>query len=215
MSALDNPTLVLNRNWQPIDAIPARDALSDAIAEKARIICPDTFQQFDMGEWMEHPIPHGVPTIQSVRSLIRVPEVIINEYKHIPQREVHFSRRNLWKRDGFRCQYCGVCPPSDEITVDHVVPKSRGGRTVFENTVLACIDCNKKKDNRTPEQAGMRLRKIVKNKDGTTRTVFYDRPKRPSWSPMFAVRRLKMPKSWSKFLAQMIDDLYWNSELED
>lgn len=214
-SGLDHPTLVLNRNWQPIDAVTAREALVHAVADKAKIICPDTYMLFDMEEWMEMDVPEGSLGIQTVRQPIRIPEVIVNEYAQVPKRVVVFSRRNLWRRDGWRCQYCGIRPAPDEITVDHILPRSRGGLTSFENCVLACVSCNKRKDDRLPEEAGMSLRKTMFAKDGTLKTVPYHRPKRPGWSPIFAVRRQKLPESWGKFVQHMIDDLYWNRELEE
>lgn len=214
VSGLDHPTLVLNRGWLPIDAVTAREALIHTIGEKAQIICPDTWNLYGIEDWMELDVPEGELGIQTVRSKIRIPEVIINDYDRIPKRVVVFSRRNLWRRDGWCCQYCGKRPKADEITVDHVVPKSRGGITSFENCVLACIDCNKMKDDRTPEEAGMTLRKARQQRDGSVRTVQYRRPKRPVWSPIFAVRRQRLPTSWGKFIKNMIDDLYWNTELE-
>lgn len=214
-SGLDHPTLVLNKGWQPIDAITARQAISDTVAEKARIICPESYMLYGFEEWMDLPVLPGTMSIQTVHKQIRVPEVIVfTDYQHIPKRSVVFSRRNLWRRDGWRCQYCGIKPAPDEITVDHVVPRSQGGLTTFDNTVLACLQCNKHKDNRTPEQAGMKLRKKVRASDGTVQTVFYNRPKAPRWSPVFAVRRQILPESWSKFLQNKLDELYWDSELE-
>lgn len=217
-SGLDEPTLVLNKGWQAIDAITARQAISDTVAEKARIICPKSFMLYSIEDWMDLPVAPGDLSIQTVHKHIRVPEVVVfNEYDRIPKRSVVFSRRNLWRRDGWRCQYCGKKPAPDEITVDHVVPRAQGGLTTFENTVLACLKCNKHKDNRTPEQAGMKLRKMVRAADGSVQIVFYSRPKAPRWSPIFAVRRQKVPESWSKFLPDrdaLIHDLYWDSELE-
>lgn len=212
-TGLDEPTLILNKGWQPIDACTAREALTDVVAEKARILCPDSYNLFSIEEWMEYPIPEDAHVIRTVRSQIRVPEIVVNEYNFLPQKKVVFSRRNLWRRDCYRCQYCGKRPASDEITVDHVLPRSQGGLTTFENTVLACVSCNKKKDNRTPEQAGMPLFRYVK-KGEIWEKQFYRRPKTPRWNPAFAVRRQKLPKSWNKFLQFMIDELYWNTELE-
>lgn len=216
-SGLESPTLVLNKHWMPIDAVTAREALVSVIGEKAKIVCPNTYYLHDIYSWIDQDLRPESVVIQTARSQIMAPDVIVNTYDKIPKRTVVFSRRNLWRRDSFRCQYCGKKPSSDEITVDHVVPKSRGGQTTFANTVLACVECNKKKDNRTPEEAGMRLRKMVL-KNGVLVPVYYDRPKRPQWSPMFSVRRQRLTedkkRSWSKFIQDAVSELYWNTELE-
>lgn len=213
-SALELPTLILNKGWQGIDACTVKEALCDVYSERAKIVHPISFTCHDLEEWMEMDIAEGEPFVQSLRGRIKVPEVIVHqEYNRIPHRKVVFSRRNLWKRDNFRCQYCGVRPPYDEITIDHVLPRSKGGLSTFENCVLACIDCNKKKDNRTPEEAGMRLFRYVEQ-GGKLMKEFYHRPKKPVWSPIYAVKRQKVPASWSAFLHQKIDEIYWNVELE-
>ena len=85
---------------------------------------------------------------------LRVPEVItLTGYDRLPTRAVTFSRRNIFKRDRFQCQYCGVNPGGEELTIDHVVPRAQGGVSSWTNCVLACIDCNKRKADRTPQQA--------------------------------------------------------------
>lgn len=229
-SALLDPVLVLNKGWMPIDACTVRDALTDVAAEKARIICHDEslpnslYVPHTFGEWITLPVADGERSIATVNSRIKVPEVVVeNEFNRIPTRTVVYNRRNLWKRDRYRCQYCGRRPPNDEITVDHVVPRAIWNRqnhtksvSCFENCVLACVGCNKKKDNRTPEQAGMRLRRTLRLKDGTKKVEFYDRPKSPLWSPLYAVRRYaELPQSWSKFVSDLVSELYWTVELED
>jgi len=212
-SALSLPSLVLNRNWQPINAVPVWSALSKVSSAKAQIIHPDTYEMYNIEGWMDLPVKEGDLCVRTPSQRVKVPEVIVNRYPRLPIRKVHFSRSNLWTRDGYNCQYCGKRPRADEITVDHVVPRSKGGKTTFENTVLACLKCNVKKDNRTPEQANMKLFRIKRTKNGVIRE-FYHRPKTPVWSPMFSLKRQTVPASWSKFIQNMIEDLYWNTELD-
>ena len=102
-----------------------------------------------------------------------------------PPRPSTFSRRNVAKRDHHTCQYCGAQPGWEPITIDHVLPRSRGGASSWTNCVAACVACNARKADRTPEQAGMRLRKT---------------PVRPLWKPLFAAREARV-ESWSRFLA--------------
>ena len=93
-----------------------------------------------------------------MRFRLRVPEVVtLTDYDRLPAAAVTFSRRNIFKRDHFTCQYCGAQPGSEELTLDHVVPRAQGGESRWDNCVLACLACNKRKADRTPEQARMRL----------------------------------------------------------
>jgi 5-methylcytosine-specific restriction endonuclease McrA len=133
--------------------------------------------------------------MSSVNLRLRVPEVIaLTGYDRMPRRAVTFSRRNIFKRDRFQCQYCGVSPGCEELTIDHVTPRAQGGVSSWTNCVLACIDCNKRKADRTPKQAGMALASA---------------PRRPAWKPAYADHRVRLA-SWSKF----ISEAYWNVELE-
>ncbi len=84
---------------------------------------------------------------------------MLDSYDRLPSAAVSFSRRNLFKRDHWTCQYCGLQPGGDELTIDHMVPRSQGGTSTWENCVLACVTCNKRKADRTPQQAGLKLRR--------------------------------------------------------
>ena len=79
--------------------------------------------------------------------------ITLTEYDRVPANAVTFSRRNIYKRDRYTCQYCGVQPGSEELTIDHVLPRSRGGTSTWENCVLACLECNKRKADRTPDRS--------------------------------------------------------------
>jgi 5-methylcytosine-specific restriction endonuclease McrA len=107
---------------------------------------------------------------------------------------VRFSRVNIYARDQYRCQYCGQRRPLEELTYDHVVPRSQGGRTCWTNIVTACHDCNMAKGGRTPQQAGMRLR---------------NQPEQPTWLPAVVIRlsSRSVPDTWREYL-------YWTGELE-
>ena len=87
-----------------------------------------------------------------------MPRVIrLLTYDRLPRQKVKFNRRNIFARDGNRCQYCGKRFATSELSLDHVVPRSRGGRATWENIVCACLKCNVRKGGRTPREAGMRL----------------------------------------------------------
>lgn len=94
--------------------------------------------------------------IQTVRNSFAYPSVIkLLTYIRIPFNDVELSRKNIIKRDGNKCQYCGK--KNVEMTIDHIIPKSRGGEDTWENLIAACVRCNNRKGNRTPEEAQMPL----------------------------------------------------------
>jgi 5-methylcytosine-specific restriction endonuclease McrA len=194
-TTLQRPTLVLNRNWQPVNVSTVARALVLLWNASARVVDPADFQTHDWDTWSKLRPRDGERFIQAVHFRLRVPEVItLNQYDRMPASVVTFSRRNIFKRDHFTCQYCGKQPGSDELTLDHVVPRAQGGESRWDNCVLACLDCNKRKADRTPEQANMRLRR---------------RPVQPAWKPLYAAHQVRI-QSWAKF----VNEAYWSVELE-
>ena len=194
-AVLSRPTLVLNRSWQPVAVSTVSRALVLVWNGSARVVDPTDFQQYDWADWSKLTPGGEEPVIRTCRMQLRVPEVItLVSYDRLPTQQVAFSRRNLFQRDKFTCQYCGDQPGTEELTIDHVVPRSRGGLTTWENCVLACVECNKRKADRTPVESAMHLRST---------------PKRPRWKPLYAARTV-VPASWSQFVSEM----YWNVELE-
>ena len=103
--------------------------------------------------------------------------------------------RAVLARDGWTCQYCGSRPGTSELTIDHIKPRSQGGASTWENCVLACVPCNARKANRTPDEAGMKLRRP---------------PFRPSWRPHYASQGVRI-ESWAKFMSEA----YWNISLDE
>jgi len=193
---LEEPTLVLNRSWVAVSTTTVREAVSMVYRGVARVIQPETYQVHTFASWADLSVREGEPCVRTVRMAFRVPEVILlTRHARMPLREVPFSRRNLYRRDGYRCQYCGFHGPTSELSIDHVVPRSAGGGTCWENCVLACLACNVRKANRTPLEAGMVLRRV---------------PARPPWSPCLMVHVGRRRASWEKF----VSDQYWNVALE-
>ena len=129
---------------------------------------------------------------------IRVPEVIIlKAFNGYLRYEVRFSRRNIFERDKNACQYCGKRIPKADLTLDHVVPRSRGGVDSWDNLVLACMPCNIRKANRTPEEAKMPLIR---------------RPVKPTWLPQLGAR---IPRSQLASWQRFVDTAYWDVELRE
>ena len=196
VATITRPTLVLNRNWQPITISTVARALVKVFSGAARVVDPSDFQLYSWEDWSSLRPNDGELFIQAGRILLRVPEVVtLTHYDRLPRQAVTFSRRNLFKRDHFTCQYCGDQPGSDELTIDHVIPRSQGGVTSWTNCVLACVECNAFKSNRTPEQAGLRLR---------------HKPAQPAWRAFYASPEVRI-ESWSRFLSEA----YWSVELKD
>lgn len=195
-SVLERPTLVLNRNWQPVGVGTVSRSLVKVWNESARIVDPASFQQYGWEDWALMDVAEDELCIQTQWMKLRVPEVIaLTRYDRMPKNVVAFSRRNVFKRDNYTCQYCSCKPGSEELTIDHVVPRSHGGVSSWSNCVLACVECNHRKAARTPDRAGMPLKRP---------------PTRPIWNPSYSRTGVRL-ESWSKF----VSDAYWNIDLEE
>jgi 5-methylcytosine-specific restriction endonuclease McrA len=134
------PVLVLNASFEPINICAARRAII--------LILKGVASAEELASAQVH----------SAKQALAVPSVIrLLEYRRIPHQTRALSRKNILMRDRYTCQYCHRTLPSSEMTLDHVIPRSRAGETTWENLVACCHSCNNKKGNRTPEEAGMKL----------------------------------------------------------
>ncbi len=191
--------LVLNKSWVVVNVASVRRAMGLLYQDLARAVNPEDYSLYDFEDWCElSKIKKTARMIHTPTLEIQVPEVILlNAFNGFFRREVRFSRRNIFERDKHTCQYCARKLNKPELTIDHVVPQSKGGTDTWDNLVLACVACNVRKANRTPNQANMPLIK---------------RPVKPSWLPTLGA---KIPaqslSSWQRFL----DTAYWDSELRE
>ena len=170
-------TLLLNVTYEPLRVISWQKAITLLTLGKVEVI-----EEYDR-------------EIHSVSFSIQLPSVVRLLYLvKRRQQEVKFSRKNIYARDDGRCQYCGMSLLPKEITYDHVLPKSRGGNTSWENVVTCCVSCNSRKGSKTPEQAHMKLLK---------------KPKKPRWTHFLRlnISIRHTPESWR-------DYLYWNIKLD-
>jgi len=165
--------LLLNASYEPLKVISWQRAVSMFFMGKVEVI-----EEYD----------HD---IRSVSLIIKAPAVVrLLSYIKIGRRAPPLSRTNLLARDGLECQYCAKQVCAREATIDHVVPRSQGGKTTWENVVCACAPCNRKKGGRTPAEAKMKLS---------------TKPCRPDWLPVLNVRfHGKVPISWQNFLSQQL-----------
>lgn len=190
-SLLNKSTLVLNRNWQPVHVASVRRALQLAFADAARIVEPSSFQLFNWNEWLCRKVSDDEPAIRSVSFRVAIPEVIsLTSFDRLPTVGVSFSKRNVLKRDRFTCQYCGIQPGQDALTIDHIHPRSRGGASSWENCVSACFDCNHRKADRHLDDVGMRLKHP---------------PRQPTWTPWFSIGA-STSRNWEAFLPRIQDN---------
>ena len=174
------PALVLNADYRPLSYYPLslwprQEAIKAVFLDRVSIIA----------EYDEE--------VRSQRQAFRIPSVVVLKDYVKPQKRVAFTRFNLFLRDGFECQYCGS---KGDLTFDHVVPRSRGGVTSWENVVAACSPCNLRKANRSLRHSGMSLRRA---------------PRQPSAQDMHGMGRRFPPNHLHQ---TWMDFLYWDAELE-
>jgi len=208
--ALNANVLVLNKFYQAIRVVNVKRAFSLLCREMAEVIHIETdargqskWHNLNFESWQELSAlkkefePDEYDWIHTVRFAIAVPRIIrLLGYDKLPRQDVKFNRRNIYARDSNRCQYCGKKFSTTELSLDHVLPKSQGGKTTWDNIVCCCVRCNVKKGGRTPEQAHMHL--IVK-------------PTKPKRSPVINIRLAdERYSSWKQFL----DNAYWTVELK-
>lgn len=173
-------TLVLNATFEPLKVVNWQRAMTLWCQGKVEIV--ETHER----------------EVRAVTFSFKLPSVVrLLRFVKIRHREdyVPFTRANIYARDRYRCQYCGREFETRDLTFDHVIPASRGGRRTWDNIVTACVGCNTTKDNRTPAEAGMHLLR---------------QPRKPPASPTLrvAIGWRRTPENWRSYL-------YWNVELEE
>ena len=205
-TALDSSVLVLNKLFMDVHVISVRRAFCLLCKDLAEVVTLEDGQYltYDFSSWTEVSAFRSQnfrkeedDWIRTPTSEIQAPRVIrLLGYDKVPRQTVKFNRRNIFARDGNQCQYCGRKFILSELSLDHVIPRSQGGQTSWENIVCACVDCNVRKGGRTPKQANLTLIR---------------RPDKPKRSPILT-RKLSQKKyqSWQSF----IDNAYWSVELK-
>ncbi len=204
---LQNQVLKLNKNYQPLEIITAKEAFSLLWSEIAEVVTVEdgsyanhTFDSWAeiselkemLGDWTDLDEWIHTPSLT-----LEVPRVIrVLTFSDIPKFGLKLTRKNIYFRDGNVCQYCGKKFSTIDLNIDHVIPKSQGGKNTWENLACSCIKCNQKKKNRTPEEANMKLITIpVKPKHNPHLTVHIGHEKYSSWK-------------------NFISEIYWTVELD-
>lgn len=170
-------TLMLDPGFEPLKVIPWQRALRLLTLGKVEVV-----EEYDR-------------EVRTSMLVIKVPAVVrlLRAFRRV-RKPVKFSRVNIYGRDRYRCQYCGEKRPTEDLTYDHVLPRSRGGKTTWDNIATCCSACNRRKANRTPDEAGMRLLR---------------QPIQPTSAPVvtITISRASVPEAWR-------DYLYWTGELD-
>jgi 5-methylcytosine-specific restriction endonuclease McrA len=203
-SSLTSSVLVLNRSFVAVHVTNVRRAVTLLFRQLAEVV------HIEQGQFAAHSL-ESWRELSQLRSAFRTPDedwvrgvgfdlqaprvIRLVACDRGPRQGLRFNRRNVFARDGNQCQYCGRGFPTSELSLDHVVPRSRGGSTSWENIVCACVACNVRKGGRTPHEARMQLIR---------------QPVKPRRSPLLSVK-LCNPKyeSWRSF----VDSAYWTVDL--
>jgi 5-methylcytosine-specific restriction endonuclease McrA len=154
--------LVLNRNWQAINVRTPQQAFVQMATDVATALDIDgeNMTPLRWAQWIKLPVRADDYAVRTPGGLVRIPHVIVlSRFARVPKRRPTFNARSIWARDGGRCQYTGRTLRAHEGNIDHVVPRSRGGKTSWENCVLASKEVNSRKADRLPEEVGLRLLK--------------------------------------------------------
>ena len=197
MSWLNGPCLVLNKSWRPVNVISVPRAISMALGEKAVFIEGGTGITYGFKDWVRRGVVEGRP-VRTATYSFDAPEVLVTRSTHRAKRRVPLTKRNIFARDSFRCQYCGARFGTTRLSIDHIIPQCQGGSRVWSNVVCACKECNVRKAGRTPKEAKMRLIKTEM--------------KEPVWSPIYSKKTKRIPESWGNFVKFSQAELDWSAD---
>ena len=206
--ALESSVLVLNKFYAAVHIVNVKRAFALLFKESAEVVSIDNgqYNSYDFSSWVdvsafkaefELPDEDQYESIRTFSIEIRVPKIIrLVVYDKLPKTRVKFNRKNIFARDKNICQYCGKKFPSSELSLDHVVPRTQGGISIWKNIVCACTDCNKHKGGRRPIEAGMKLIR---------------KPVQPRHCPII---QLKLGSNKYQSWRQFLDNAYWSVPLE-
>jgi 5-methylcytosine-specific restriction endonuclease McrA len=168
-ATLAGGVLVLNATSEPLHIVSLRRAIILVLKEKAEVV------EAAEARIRSENLALDRPLVIRLVYFVRVPHRML----------IPLTRRTILARDQYTCQYCGAQPPKGQLTLDHVVPRSRGGKQTWENVVAACIPCNQRKGDRRPEESGMTLR---------------SRPAVPRYAAVVLLGKMQGHEVWRKYV---------------
>ena len=185
MAYLKDPVLILNKSWLPIRVKTVKSSINLIFRERAFVVNPVTYEVYSLMEWINLEVKEEDKFLRTSHSKIKVPEIIVlSNYNKIPEQNVKLTKKNIFLRDKYLCQYTGKKVDPKNADIDHVIPKSKGGTNSWDNLVVSSKDINRKKGNKTPEEAGLKLIK---------------QPRKPLYRSLLLDPRKEIPESWKKF----------------
>ena len=188
-SIIKHSVLILNKYWIPINTTTPKHSFALMFSDNAKAILieEDKVVPLDWNDWVNVNPSEKDCKIKTVRGYIKIPSIIVlNYYDKIPRQTIKFTQKSLWERDNFTCQYTGKKVNKTNGNIDHIIPKAQGGKTSWENCVIAHKEINAIKADRTPEQAGLKLLK---------------KPSAPKLMPVsFYIRNKEEIEDWNLFL---------------
>jgi len=207
MEVLDRPVLVLNKHYLAVRVSDFRRQLRKVQNERAKFLDPLTYLQYNWEEWLDEftttEKDENFNYINGKDYYVRMPEIsVCSNYSSIPKSKVKLTRRNLLIRDNYTCQFTKKRVSASNATIDHVIPRSKGGKNTWENLVIASLEANTRKGDKTLEESGMKLLR---------------KPVEPKWNPIYSFMLTNKPKSWENFVNtdKWNEVGYWDTELSD
>lgn len=190
MGSLNKSVLVLNKVWFPIRVIDVKRALKLVFSEKAFLIHPEDYSVVKWEEWVSLPTDEDdSKCILTTSGKIKIPEVIaLSKYDKVNNRKAKLTKRNIMIRDNFTCQYTGKKLKKSECDIDHIIPKSKGGKNSWDNMVVCSKEINRKKGDKFIDEMGLSLVR---------------KPYAPSVKNLILNPDMPMPKSWKNFIEGM------------
>jgi len=194
MDVLNQHTLVLNKSWTAIGTTTVKEAVILLSRGSAKALCTSTFIAYSWDNWIENS-----DKLQCVTAFIKTPNmnvpapqvIILTNYDAIYRTTVKFSTRAVYRRDNYTCAYCNKKKKVEDLSIDHIIPKAKKGKTDWLNCITACFECNNRKSDQTLQESGMKL---------------HFKPTVPKWSPIIHVKPEARPDSWKKLLK----DEHWS-----
>jgi 5-methylcytosine-specific restriction endonuclease McrA len=208
--------LVLNKNMVAIGVTTLQKAIIMLFGHAKAEVIDDDHTPHTWKQWAEIRPKDDEDKIVTVGNNFRIPKIIkLNKYDKLPSQKIKFSRRTIFKRDNNKCQYCKKKFPLSELSMDHIIPKSAGGKTIWENICLACVSCNTCKANHVPKK-----NLIMENGKAVTYYVVEFRNDKKVWyinikEPHKPNYNLRIGEIHYESWKQWLDSVYWSVELEN
>lgn len=187
-TVLNREVLILNKSWSPIRIQTVLDALTLVYRKRAAFVDVKNYSVYGWNDWAKLPIKEDEEYIATSQASLRIPKVVVlTHFNNIPTYRVNINKRTIFERDGWTCQYTGKKVTLKSGNLDHVIPKSKGGKRTWNNIVCCDAEVNSIKDNRTPEEAGLKLLK---------------EPAKMDYSKTVLTFKEGMPEEWRSFLRE-------------